>query len=124
LGRSARERLTVKAVKAVKASELAASAMLFGMGGWAIENVLSKEPRYSALFKGEKVPFLPVYAFGGAAVMLLSPRLRDADLPWYARAAIYAGTLSGDEYVGCFLDREVLEACSWDYSRKDCAKTS
>ncbi len=104
----------------MKSSDLVTSAALFGAGGWAIENVLSKEPRYSALFKGERVPFLPVYAIGGAAVMMLAPRLRE--LPWYVRAAIYAGTLSGVEYAGCHIDREVLEACSWDYSRKDCAE--
>jgi hypothetical protein len=60
----------------MRMTDFAARATLFGAGGWAIENVLFKEePRYSALFKGEKVPFLPVYAFGGAAVMLLAPRL-------------------------------------------------
>src|SRR5271166_6453024 len=108
----------------IETKTLAAYAALFRAGGWAIENVLSKEPRYSALFKGERVPFLPVYAFGGAAVMMLAPHLREANLPWYARAAIYAGTLSGIEYAGCLLDREVLEACSWDYSQKACAEPS
>jgi hypothetical protein len=53
----------------------------------------------------------------------LAPHLRDAYLPWYARAAIYAGTLSGVEYAGCLLDREVLRACSWDYSQKDCTQS-
>lgn len=112
----------------MRTSDLIVNAALFGAGGWAIENLSllgSSEPkRYSALFKGERVPFLPVYAFGGAAVMLLAPRLRETELPCVARAAIYAVTLSAIEYAGCLIDREVLGACSWDYSQKRCANPS
>lgn len=125
----------------MRTSDFIVNAALLGAGGWVIENTLSKAPpddgvvgpgpaehtrrgRYSALFKGERVPFLPVYAFGGGAVMLLAPRLRETELPWYTRAAIYAVTLSAVEYAGCLIDREVLGACSWDYSRKNCADSS
>lgn len=103
-------------------SNLIVNAALLGVGGWAIESSLSKEPRYSALFKGSRVPWLPVYAFGGAAAMLLAPRLRERDLSWPVRAAIYAAVLSGVEYAGCLIDREALGACSWDYSQEHCAK--
>jgi len=106
------------------ASDWITGAALLGAGGWAIENALSQTPRYSAVFKGERVPFLPVYAFGGAAVMLLAPKLREKDLAWPVRAAIYASVLSGVEYAGCFIDREVLGACSWDYSKKNCESPS
>jgi uncharacterized membrane protein len=108
----------------MKTSDLVVKAALLGAGGWAIENALSKEPRYSALFKGQRVPWLPVYAFGGAAVMMLAPRLREKELPCVARAAIYAVALSAIEYAGCWTDREVLGACSWDYSQEHCAKPS
>lgn len=108
----------------MKTSDLIVNAALFGAGGWAIENMLSKKARYSALFKGERVPFLPVYAFGGATVMLLAPHLRESRLPWYTRAAIYAVTLSAVEYAGCAIDRKVLGACSWDYSQGACIHPS
>jgi uncharacterized membrane protein len=115
----------------MKTSDLVVKAALFGAGGWAIENTLSETPkrysetpkRYSALFQGRHVPWLPVYAFGGAIVMLLAPRLRESHLSWYARAGIYAVTLSAVEYAGCLIDRKTLGACSWDYasSGKKCS---
>jgi uncharacterized membrane protein len=101
-------------------SDLVLGGMLLGVAGWAAENVTSDEPRYSALFKGAHVPFLPVYAFGGGAFLALSPRLRD--LPWYARAAAYAAVGSAVEYAGCVIDRRALGACSWDYSGNACSR--
>jgi len=104
----------------VKTDHLFARAAVFGFAGWAAENVLSEGKRCSALFKGAHVPFLPIYAAGGTAAMLLAPHLRA--LPWYARGAAYAAALSGVELVGCAVDRDVLGACSWDYSGQGCAR--
>lgn len=108
----------------METTDLVAKATLLGAGGWAIENVLSRAPRYSALFKGARVPFLPVYALGGAAVLALAPHLRETEVPWYVRAAIYGGALSAIEYAGCLIDREMLGTCSWDYSSQACAEPS
>ena len=48
--------------------EIVAKATAFGVAGWVAENALSDHDRYSALFRGHRVPFLPVYAFGGVAM--------------------------------------------------------
>lgn len=102
------------------ATDLALSGALLGTAGWALENVLFA-PRYSALFRGRHVPFLPVYAIGGSAAMMLAPHLKKAQVSWPLRAAAYAALLSGIEYVGCQIDRRDLGACSWDYSDQACA---
>jgi uncharacterized membrane protein len=88
-------------------------AALCGLAGWALENVLSDRPRYSAAFRGAPVPFLPVYAVGGAVVIALAPKIRNLSAP--ARAAIYAAASTGVELVACDIDRNVLDARSWDY---------
>jgi len=91
-------------------------AALFGTAGWAAENVLFG-PRYSALFAGRKVPFLPVYAAGGLAVIAAAPRIQQC--PLILRAAIYAAIGTGVEYAGCQIDRKTLGAKSWDYGERD-----
>jgi hypothetical protein len=101
------------------AYDLALRAAGFGVGGWIVENTLFG-PRFSALFDGIKVPLLPVYAAGGLAVQALAPSLRKQ--AWWVRFLAYAGTLSAIELAGCVADREVLGACSWDYSRRACQK--
>lgn len=106
-----------------RSTNVAGKAALFGAGGWVLENALFG-PRYSALFGGRNVPFLPVYAIGGSAALALGPRLREAKVPWPIRAIAYAGLLSGIEYVGCQIDRKQLGACSWDYTDRACAVPS
>jgi hypothetical protein len=103
----------------VKPSHVAARALLYGGGGWAIEN-LCFGPRYSALWQGEKIPILPIYAIGGAAAALLAPKLKEAKAPWPVRGLAYAALLSSVEYLGCQFDRHVLKACSWDYTDHMC----
>ncbi len=93
-----------------------AKAALFGTAGWAAENLLFG-PRYSALFHGRKVPFLPVYAAGGLAVIATAPRI--APLPWPVRGVVYALAATAVEYVGCQIDRRALDARSWDYGQSD-----
>lgn len=98
---------------------LAIRATAFGVGGWVVENTLFG-PKNSKLFDGIKVPVLPGYAAGGLAVQALakSPSIRN--LSWWQRAAVYGATLSAVELAGCFIDREVIGACSWDYSKGGC----
>ena len=93
-----------------------AKAGLFGIAGWAGENVLFG-PRYSPVFQGHKVPFLPVYAAGGLAVVAVAPRVAR----WNAlmRGAIYAAIGTAIEYAGCQLDRKIFESRSWDYGAVD-----
>ena len=87
----------------------------FGIAGWALENTLAPSPRYSALFGEARVPFLPIYAFGGTTLLLLAPRLRSSGISWPLRATIYAGILTALELAGCAIDRNVLGARSWTY---------
>jgi uncharacterized membrane protein len=96
-------------------TELLGGTALFGVAGWALENSLSDTPRYSQLFGGVKAPFLPVYAAGGAGVMMLAPTLKAQNLPWAVRGAIYAGAMTGVELAACYLDRGTFGAKSWDY---------
>ena len=98
--------------------ELAANTALFGFGGWTLENALFG-PRFSVVFGDAKVPVLPVYAIGGAAILLTKPHLRK--IPWILRVPIYTALLSGIEFVGCQVDRKLFGACSWDYSNAGCA---
>lgn len=93
-----------------------AKAALFGVAGWAGENILYG-PRYSPVFQGHKVPFLPVYATGGLAVIATAPRL--AGKPALFRALVYAAIGTAVEYAGCQLDRRVFAGRSWDYGEID-----
>lgn len=102
------------------AVEFASKTALFGVGGWALENVIFG-PRFSVVFNRAPVPFLPVYAAGGAAMLLARPHLKK--IPWLLRLPIYGAMLSGVEYAGCLVDRKLFGACSWDYSEQSCAQT-
>jgi uncharacterized membrane protein len=93
-----------------------AKTALFGVVGWALENALFKE-RYSALFQGRHVPFLPVYAAGGLAVMAAAPHL--ARCAMITRGAIYAALGTAVEYAGCQIDRKLYEGRAWDYGKSD-----
>jgi uncharacterized membrane protein len=93
-----------------------AKTALFGVAGWAAENALFG-PRYSPVFQGHHVPFLPVYAAGGLAMVTAAPRI--AKWPVLARAVVYAALGTAIEYAGCQLDRKVFEGRSWDYGKSD-----
>ena len=93
-----------------------AKAALFGVVGWAGENLLYG-PRYSPVFQGHKVPLLPVYAAGGLAVIATAPRIAGA--PLLLRALVYAAIGTAIEYAGCQLDRKVFDGRSWDYGKID-----
>ncbi len=81
-----------------------------GVIGWGIENAIFG-PRHSKLFDRE-VPFLPVYAAGGAAVALLSPLLEDDGA--LVRGAIFGTVLTGLEAVAGLAERAQGRR-SWDY---------
>lgn len=93
-----------------------AKAALFGVAGWAGENILYG-PRYSPVFQGHKVPFLPVYATCGLAVIAIAPRI--AKQPTLLRSLVYAALGTAIEYAGCQLDRKVFDGRSWDYKDLD-----
>lgn len=99
-----------------RAREIMTKVALFGVGGWVVENALCGD-RYSALFKGHKVPFLPIYAAGGLAVTATEPYV--AKLPLLARGLAYSIVGTAIEYVGCKIDRDMLHARSWDYGQQD-----
>ena len=89
----------------------------FGIAGFALEAAYDG-PKYSPVFSGAKIPILPVYAAGGALILLAAPHL--AMIPLLARGLVYAGLLTGLELVGCKLNRAAGH-CSWDYAEMDCA---
>ena len=111
--RSPRE-VAASATTSVEA--VVAKAALFGVAGWAGEN-LFYGPRYSPVFQGHKVPFLPVYAAGGLAVIAVAPHL--AGKSAFVRAIVYAAIGTAIEYAGCQLDRKVFDGRSWDYGNID-----
>lgn len=93
-----------------------AKAALFGVAGWAGENILHGS-RYSSVFQGHKVPLLPVYAAGGLAVIAMAPRIAGKSMLF--RALVYAALGTAIEYAACQLDRKVFDGRSWDYGKID-----
>ena len=99
----------------------ALAGALAGTAGWAIEYAWEGRPRYSAVFAGVRVPFLPIYGFGAALVGLLANWPLLAGWPLIVRGIGYAIALTGPEWVGCQIDR-ALGACSWDYTGTKCLR--
>jgi uncharacterized membrane protein len=91
-------------------------AALFGVAGWAGENIIFG-PRYSPVFQGHKVPLLPIYAAGGLAMIAAAPRLAGKSV--LLRTLVYAAIGTAIEYAGCQLDRKVFDGRSWDYGKID-----
>jgi hypothetical protein len=94
----------------VNASSVLVAAAASGVLGWAGENALSKTPRHSAL--APELPFLPIYAAGGALVVLAAPHLRGQPLP--VRFLAYAGLLTALEAAAGAAERAAGRV-SWDY---------
>jgi uncharacterized membrane protein len=97
--------------------DVIAKATLFGIAGWVVENALCSQDRYSSLFKGFKVPFLPIYAANGIAMTGMADFV--SKWPTLARGLSYAVVGTAVEYVGCKIDREILGSRSWDYGKGD-----
>lgn len=87
------------------------TALGTGVAGWALENALYAPPtRYSYHLPG--VPLLPVYAAGGAAVVLMAPHLRA--LTPSGKFLVYAAVLTSIEALAGLAER-VEGRRSWDY---------
>lgn len=85
--------------------ELVSKTALFGIAGWVLENGLCGE-RYSALFRGSKVPFLPVYAANGVVLTAAAPYV--SNWPTFGKGMAYATLGTAVEYLGCQIDRKLL----------------
>jgi hypothetical protein len=85
--------------------EIITKVAAFGVAGWALENALCGD-RYSSLFRGQRVPFLPIYAANGVALTAIAPRV--ASWPTLGRGLAYAALGTAVEYVGCQIDRKLL----------------
>jgi len=97
--------------------DLLSRATLFGIAGWVVENALCTEDKYSSVFRGHKVPFLPVYAAGGVALTGMAPYV--SKWPTLARGLSYAVAGTAIEYIGCQIDRKLLGMQSWNYGQRD-----
>jgi hypothetical protein len=91
---------------------IALAGVASGFGGWLLEWAFRGRPGYSVAFGGARVPFLPVYAVGGAMVSALAPEL--SGLSWPARGAAYAGALTLAELGAGLVDR-ATDHESWSY---------
>jgi hypothetical protein len=91
--------------------------LLFGAAGWALENWLfpgdnGGAGRYSKLFGGRKIPFLPVYGLGGLMLGPAASRRKTTA----GRFVTYAVAFTGVELIAGALDRMPGNgAPSWDY---------
>lgn len=85
------------------------AALGAGVAGWAIENAFFGRRRS---YHAPNLPFMPVYAVGGAAVALLVPHLKNASAP--ERAVVYGLTLTAIEGTAGALERAEGRR-SWDY---------
>jgi hypothetical protein len=85
--------------------EIITKVAAFGVAGWALENALCGD-RYSSLFRGQKVPFMPIYAVNGVALTYAAPYI--SNWPTLGRGLAYATLGTTIEYVGCLIDRKFL----------------
>jgi hypothetical protein len=99
----------------VNLGRILAIALASGIAGWALENALAPKQggNWSKAFGGRRVPLLPVYAAGGAAVALATPHLSGLSVP--ARFGVYAAGLSALELGAGALDRTLPGRPSWSY---------
>lgn len=102
---------------ATNVGEIIAKVTMFGVAGWVAENALCGQDKYSAIFRGAKIPFLPIYAANGVALTAAAPYV--SKWPILARGLAYAILGTGVEYVGCKIDRQLLSGRTWDYGRND-----
>lgn len=88
---------------------------LFGGAGWLAENAVCDQDqyRYSSLFRGLKIPFMPIYAVNGVALTGVAPYI--ANWPWLARGLVYSALGTGIEWVSCQIDRKLIGGSSWNY---------
>lgn len=104
-----------------KAGDIFAKVAAFGIGGWLAENAICGGERYSAIFRGAKIPFIPIYAVNGVVLSGASKFVNDKwRWPWLARGLAYSILGTAVEYAGCQIDRQLLSGrATWDYGRSD-----
>lgn len=102
--------------KSLSLPSIAGKSAAFGIGGWAAENLLFG-PRYSAIFQGAHVPFLPIYAIGGLAISAAQPKL--SKFSAIGRGVGYAAIGALVEFLGCQVDRELMKSAAWNYGQHD-----
>lgn len=98
--------------------KLALAFALGGLGGWLLENLIAVDGKWSKIFGGAKVPFLPVYGLGTMGITVAAPLLAGA--PWYVKGPIYSAGMTGLEAVACQIDRQLPGGPSWAYSDGAC----
>lgn len=89
----------------MNAGEIITKVAAFGVAGWALENALCGD-KYSSLFRGQRVPFLPIYAANGVALTAVAPYV--SKWPTLGRGLAYASLGTLIEYLGCQVDRRLL----------------
>ena len=97
--------------------DIISKVAVFGVAGWLAENAICQQDRYSAIFRGAKIPFMPIYAVNGVALTAVAPYV--SRWPTLARGLAYSLLGTGIEWVGCQIDRKLLSSQSWDYGRGD-----
>jgi len=111
-----------------KVGDIIAKVTAFGVGGWLAENAICGTDRYSAIFRGAKIPFIPIYAVNGLVLSAASTYVHDKwKFPLLARGLIYSVLGSAVEYAGCQIDRQLIgdsRKPAWDYGRGDALATS
>ena len=90
-------------------TRIIAAGLASGVLGWALENVIvgPRESRYAF-----SLPFMPVYAVGGAIVAAAKPALDNVGL--VKQVAAYSAILGGVELVAGTADR-ALGGREWGY---------
>lgn len=97
--------------------DLLSRGVMFGVAGWVVENAFCGQDRYSSVFRGARVPFLPIYAANGLALTGMAPFV--SKWPTLARGLSYATVGSLVEYVGYRLDRELLKDAAPGFGQSD-----
>lgn len=102
---------------ATNVGDIIAKVTMFGVAGWVAENALCQQDRYSTLFRGAKIPFMPVYAANGVVLTTAAPYV--SKWPVLARGLAYAILGTAVEYAGCKIDRQLLGGRSASYGSVD-----
>ena len=101
---------------ATNVGDIIAKVTMFGVAGWVAENALCGTDRYSTIFRGAKIPFMPIYAANGVVLTAAAPYV--SKWPILARGLSYAILGTAVEYVGCKIDRQLINK-SWNYGPDD-----
>ena len=103
---------------ATNVGDIIAKVTMFGVAGWVAENALCHTDRYSAVFRGAKIPFMPIYAANGVALTFAAPYV--SKWPILARGLAYSILGTAVEYAGCRIDRALLGGqASRNFGRDD-----